>query len=265
MVLTQTAASFPIAYERDGTVLVMTAAGGSAKEYGPGAGAVVSPDGGRVAFVETTGGKVGIRVVRIGGSEQSWKLKTLPNGRVRGLSWSPDSSSLTFEHIFDEEGRTLYVWKIREERANGVFNVTDHAEPMNAAFDASGRRVYLLWKGSVRTIDLGTGSMGLVSMDGVLTGVPAGASLTGLCSVAASPGDFVFSAEFGEGERSSALFVFRSADRQSYRLTPVKVEARSPRPGTSPRMTLFEGGFEDGRWLASVSILGGDVTKLVKL
>ncbi len=266
LVINQSRTLFPIAIERSGEVLVIKAPNESSVNFGAGTNPVVSPDGRRVASTQLSSqGEVSVTVHQISDKSKLADLKSLPKGTVRGLAWSPDSLSLAFEHDFPEEGRTLYVWKVRETRANGLFNVTDHEEPMSPAFSGNNSKVAILWKGVVRELDISTGSINSWTSVNLTEGLPTGSKVLELATVPATQNDYFYTVQFSDEKVKPALFLYRSGTKSVSRISPVGLGVSKPRLCPDTRAVVFEGESEGEHWLMSLPIQGGTPTKLAQL
>lgn len=266
LALLQSRTYFPIAFERAGEVLVVTAPGESAKKFGAGESPLVSPDGRKIAFLATEKDSTHvIRVLQISDKTSVSNLTQLPKGSIRGLAWSPDSGSLAFEHSFPEEGRTLYSWKVREQRAIGLFNVTDQEEPMNPAFNGNGTKIAILWKQAVRFINLATGSMDTIPFATLTDGLPQNSTVSTLVTKPASNTDFFYTVTFADSKVKPALFTYSFESKSVIRVSPVGYGVSNPRLCPDSRAIVFETEIEGEHWLVAMPIRGGNLTKLAQL
>lgn len=263
IVLAQADRVFPVATERAGRVFVIERAGAPALEIGVGKLPIVDPYGRKVAFIITDAdGNENIAVAQIRNPKEVVTPEAVPGGQVFQPAWSPDGTSVTFEHRFPEEGRTLYLWKTREPKAIGVFNVTDESNvQMSPTF--VGNDVAFLWNKQLVTLNTSDGSLDRKPFSDLTQGLPNGTTVTYIAGVRGVPGDFVYSVITDSGV--AAIFRHSYGKDETVRLSPVGLKANNPILSPDPRRIMFWAEDEKGEvWLYSVNVNGQDLSKVLK-
>ena len=263
IVLGQAAGVYPVATERGGVVFVHPDATSAPISLGPGKKPIVGPYGRKVAYVATDrDGKQSIRVVNIREPRDPRTAANVPNGEYFQPAWSDDGTQITFEHRFPEEGRTLYVWKVREDRAVGILNVTDESEKeFSPSF--AGNNVAFVLNDQLFVRNSSTGSLDRNPFEAMLNGLPQDSKVTFVSAVRANPGSYVYTVTTTSGV--AALFRHNFRTNDTVRLSPVGIRATRPMLSPDPRQILFWGTDEEGEtWLYSVATNGQRLSKVLK-
>lgn len=263
--LEQAGSVYPVANEQAGKVFVATSPSSRGIDLGPGKLPAVSPDGRKVAFIALDrDGNQSVAVVSIRDPKKVSSPEGLPKGTYGRPGWSSDGTMIAFEHDFQEEGRTLYTWKIRDIVATGLFNVTDEAEDMNPSFLPDRSGVCLLWKGKLCTVSLLDGSLTQIDLTPLLQGLPDGAKVTQITSLRSGKGQFVYSVKVNA--KVQAVFLYDFDQNRPLRLTPVGLKATTPLLCPDPRRILFVGTDNEGESaIYSVNLDGQGFAKVLGL
>ena len=263
LLLGQSNSIYPVAFEREGKVFIVNSPGAKRAELTEGTLPSVSPDGRKVAFVVTDKeGNQNVQVVALSQPETIFKPVNLPKGKVFQPSWSPDSTFVTFEHRFPEEGRTLYIWKAREEHALGLFNVTDEEEDMRPGFNSDGQKIGFLWKQLYCQIDVKKGGLERMPLDPLMDGLPQGSKITHIRAIRGNPDQLVYSVEAGDFQ---VVFLYQIEKKTVSRISPVGLKATMPEQTPDPRKITYWGTDKAGEtWLYSIMLNGRDESKVLK-